>query len=308
MFWKNKSLIVVGLLLLWGCNEIPARETSGNPLIEVAELTLIDHSRTRIIDFRKAEAYTQEHIPGALNLWREAIENPNFTYGGMLAEKGQIEQILSELGITNEHQLVLYDDRGLPEAARFWWALNHYGFSNVKLLNGGLHSWKSQDMPVESGLISPEPSNFSFPDSAGGVNVISKEELFDLISSNQESYVLVDTRSKEEFLGNKLKNGAAKAGRIPSSVHLDWSEAIHFDGNKKLKSLADLERIFGRLGASKEEKIIVYCHSGVRSSHTYFVLTEMLGYTNVLNYDGSWTEWSHTNYPYIDKLKMIVKN
>ena len=308
MFWKNKSLIVVGLLLLWGCNEIPARETSGNPLIEVAELTLIDHSRTRIIDFRKAEAYQEGHIPGALNLWREAIENPSFNYGGMLAEKEQIEQILGEVGITNEHQLVLYDDRGLPEAARFWWALSHYGFSNVKLLNGGLHSWKSQAKPMESGTIKTKPAAFTFPENASGARLITKEALLDLISANQESYVLVDTRSREEFLGNKLKDGAAKAGRIPGSVHLDWSDAIHFNGNKKLKSLAELERIFGRLDASKEDKIIVYCHTGVRSSHTYFVLTEMLGYTNVLNYDGSWTEWSHTNYPYIDKLNMIVKN
>ena len=109
-------------------------------------------------------------------------------------------------------------------------------------------------------------------------------------------------------MGTRWKAGAAKAGRIPNSVNLDWSEAIHFDGNKKFKSLADLERIFARLGASKEDKIIVYCHSGVRSSHTYFVLTELLGYKNVLNYDGSWTEWSHTNYPYINELNTLVKN
>ena len=308
MCWRNNWLLVVSLIVVWGCVEIPAKVSPEDTLLEVAQLSAQDDENTLFIDFRKSEAYQKEHIPGALNLWRDAIINPSYPYRGMLADKKQMEKVLGNLGVTNEHQLVIYDDQGLPEAARMWWALKHYGFPDVKLLNGGLQSWKEGNNPLESGAIKPKPNKYNFPKSHSFGNLITKEELFELISSKEHSYVLVDTRSKEEYSGTRWKSGAGKAGRIPNSVNLDWSEAIHFEGNKKFKSLADLERIFARLGASKEDKIIVYCHSGVRSSHTYFVLTELLGYKNVLNYDGSWTEWSHTDYPYINELNMLVKN
>lgn len=301
-------VIALGLFFLLGCNDSPDREAMVSPLIEVAQLDQIDHSKTRIIDFRKPEYYNEGHIPGAQNLWRDAIENPSYSYAGMLASKKHMEKILGGLGITNDHQLILYDDQGLPEAARMWWGLRHYGFSNVKLLNGGIQAWSAAGHSLQTKSENPEPTEFSFSGNSPTGRLINKEELLELISSKEHSYVLVDTRSKDEYMGSKWKDGAAKAGRIPNSIHLDWSEAIHFDGSKKFKSLADLERIFARLGASKEDKIIVYCHSGVRSSHTYFVLTELLGYKNVLNYDGSWTEWSHTDYPYINKLNMLVKN
>lgn len=301
-------LLIVGLLVAGSCKDVPAKETSEDTLLEVAQLSDIDLTKARLIDFRKPEQYADGHIPGALNLWRDAIENSSYSYGGMLADKTHMEKVLSDLGITNDHQLIIYDDQGLPEAARMWWALKHYGFPDVKLLNGGMQAWTEAGNATESEGVKPEPANYTFPSGPSLGKLITKEELFELISSKEQSYVLVDTRSKEEYTGTRWKAGAAKAGRIPTSVHLDWSEAIHFDGSKKFKSLADLERIFDRLGVSKEDKIIVYCHSGVRSSHTYFVLTELLGYKNVFNYDGSWTEWSHTEYPYIDKLNMLVKN
>ncbi len=307
MCWRSKWLIVIGCLLFCGCEEIPTKEVSSTALLEVADLPGMD-DKTLFIDFRRSEDYKKEHIPGALNIWRDAIENPSYAYGGMLAEKNHMEKVLGSLGVTNDHQLIIYDDQGLPEAARMWWSLKHYGFPDVKLLNGGIQSWKEGDNPLELEATVPEPTTYAFPAGHALGNLITKEELFELVSSKEHSYVLVDTRSKDEYTGFRWKKGAAKAGRIPNSINLDWSEAIHFDGNKKFKSLADLEHIFERLGASKEDKIIVYCHSGVRSSHTYFVLTELLGYKNVFNYDGSWTEWSHTDYPYINKFNTLVKN
>ena len=95
--------------------------------------------------------------------------------------------------------------------------------------------------------------------------------------------------------GKQQKTGAAKAGRIPNSVCIDWSLAIHYNDDKKIKSIEELEQVYSVLGISKSDPIIVYCHSGVRSAHTTFILTQLLGYKNVKNYDGSWTEWSHFN-------------
>jgi thiosulfate/3-mercaptopyruvate sulfurtransferase len=123
--------------------------------------------------------------------------------------------------------------------------------------------------------------------------VIEKEDLLKLITSEFSNFVLLDARSADEFSGNALKAGAKKAGRIPGSIHIDWAEAIDYDGSHTFKPREELERIYAKLGADREDTIVVYCHSGVRSSHTTFVLTELLDYKHVLNYDGSWIEWSY---------------
>ena len=97
------------------------------------------------------------------------------------------------------------------------------------------------------------------------------------------------------FLVKDKKKGAAKGGRIPKSVHIDWAEAFNYSGDKRIKPVEELKIIYNKLNIKKNDPIIVYCHSGVRSAHTTFVLTQLLGYKNVKNYDGSWTEWSYFN-------------
>lgn len=105
--------------------------------------------------------------------------------------------------------------------------------------------------------------------------------------------LILDTRSVDEFSGKRMKKGASKGGRIPGSRHIDWSEAVNYAGDKKFKSTKELNAIYGKLSADKGDTIIVYCHSGVRSAHTTFVLTQLLNYTTVKNFEGSWTEWSY---------------
>jgi thiosulfate/3-mercaptopyruvate sulfurtransferase len=109
-----------------------------------------------------------------------------------------------------------------------------------------------------------------------------------------ERVVIIDTRTAEEFLGEKHKSGAARPGRIPRAINHDWANCVQFDKDLRFKSLKDIHWEMTSQGlADRDTPIIVYCHSGVRSSHSAFVLREILGYTNVKNYDGSWTEWSH---------------
>jgi len=120
---------------------------------------------------------------------------------------------------------------------------------------------------------------------------------------------LVDARSAEEYEGQLQKAGAKKAGRIPKSIHIDWSEAVDYGNTYTFKPISELEKIYGSIGASKEDTIIVYCHSGVRSSHTSFVLTQLLDYKNVLNYDGSWIEWSYYDHlPFENDFITLTKN
>ena len=118
----------------------------------------------------------------------------------------------------------------------------------------------------------------------------TKDEMLKAINMD---VIILDTRSENEFTGERQKNGAKKGGRIPRSILIDWANAIDYHGDKKLKPKEDLEIIYKNFLPSKDDDVIVYCHSGVRSAHTTFILTQLLGYKNVKNYDGSWVEWSH---------------
>ena len=136
------------------------------------------------------------------------------------------------------------------------------------------------------------PSEFKLPETSGMRLLVHREELQGIVS-DPSPYVLIDARTVNEFSGKRQKKGSKKGGRIPKSKQVDWSRSVDYHGTHKFRSIADLEKIYGGLAMSKDEPIIVYCHSGTRSAHTTFVLSQLLGYTNVRNYDGSWSEWSH---------------
>ena len=119
--------------------------------------------------------------------------------------------------------------------------------------------------------------------------------MVDVQNALEGSTKLLDVRTKEGFNGEIMKNGASRKGRIPGAIWLDWHSLIDYEGDQKFHSKKEIEKRLKKIGIKKDDEIIVYCHSGVRSSHTFFVLTEILGYKNVKNYDGSWVEWSHNN-------------
>lgn len=268
-------------------------------LIEGEDLqTKINDSTYKIIDFRKPEEYEQSHIPNALNVWRNQIENHDFPYKGIMASPKSITVLLSSLGIKNTDTIVIYDDIGLCNAARFWWILYNLDIKHVKMLNGGLDAWKAIEGKLTKAIPEPEPkmSRYKLPSYKTPELYAAKQDVLNAIQNNIK---LLDTRTEDEFSGKQKKNGATKGGRIPTSIRIDWANAINYNGDKKLKSKTELEAIYSKLNVSKNEPIIVYCHSGVRSAHTTFVLTQLLGYTNVKNYDGSWIEWSYfKNLPY----------
>jgi thiosulfate/3-mercaptopyruvate sulfurtransferase len=208
----------------------------------------------------------------------------------MMASPAQIETLFTNLGIKTDDVLVIYDDNGLCDASRLWWVLQNYNYTNVKLLHGGISAWNAigGELTNETPVI--EKSEFKLPQNPSMSYNVSKEQVE---ASAKNKVVILDTRTADEYAGNVKKEGAAKAGRIPNSVHIDWAEAINYGGDQRFKSIEELEEIYSKLNVAKEDPIIVYCHSGVRSAHTSFVLTQLLGYKNVKNYDGSWTEWSY---------------
>jgi len=294
MSWRIS--IMLFLLIISACKHEKANDfekVEATYLIEANELKgIAQQPNIKIIDFRKKEIYENEHIVGALNIWRTDIEDSSYPYSGIMASKTQIESLFGQLGITTDDTLIVYDDNGLCEASRLWWILQNYDFKNIKLLHGGISEWKSNNGQVTTEIPKVNTAIFKLNKDPKMQYYVSKEQVSDALNSN---VVILDTRTSEEFSGKRQKKGATKAGRIPNSIHIDWAEAINYNGNKHLKSLKELEIIYSELNIKKNDSIIVYCHSGVRSAHTTFVLTQLLGYKHVKNYDGSWTEWSYFN-------------
>ena len=294
MSWRIS--IILYLLIISACKHEKANDfekVEATYLIEANELKgIAQQPNIKIIDFRKKEIYENEHIVGALNIWRTNIEDTSYPYSGIMASKTQIESLFGQLGITTDDTIIVYDDNGLCEASRLWWILQNYDFKNIKLLHGGISEWKSNNGQVATQIPKVNTAVFKLTKHPKMQYYVSKEQVSDALNSN---VVILDTRTSEEFSGKRQKKGATKAGRIPNSIHIDWAETINYNGNKHLKSLKELEIIYSELNIKKNDSIIVYCHSGVRSAHTTFVLTQLLGYKHVKNYDGSWTEWSYFN-------------
>ena len=292
MSWKIS--IILYLLIISACKHEKANDfekVEATYLIEANELKgIAQQPNIKIIDFRKKEIYENEHIVGALNLWRTDIEDTSYTYSGIMASKTQIESLFGQLGIATDDTIIVYDDNGLCEASRLWWILQNYDFKNIKLLHGGISEWKSNNGQVTTQIPKVNTAVFKLTKHPKMQYYVSKEQVSDALNSN---VVILDTRTSEEFSGKRQKKGATMAGGIPNSIHIDWAETINYNGNKHLKSLKELEIIYSKLNVKKNDSIIVYCHSGVRSAHTSFVLTQLLGYKHVKNYDGSWTEWSY---------------
>jgi len=279
MIWKSKCVVLLLLCFLSCKTEKDAKKQLAldpSGLIEVA--TLLEHRSApdiKIIDFRKEEAYIKGHIPNAIPLWRTDIEDTSLPYKGMMATKEQIEKLFSSLGIRPTDTLVVYDANGSCDAARLWWVLQCYGFTRVKLLNGGLIAWETANQALTKTRPKYEPSTFRLPETTIMNHHISRQQILKILTDSLP-YFILDTRTTDEFTGKRQKKGAAKAGR--------------YEG----------------LAIPKDAEIIAYCHSGVRSAHTTFVLTQLLGYKKVKNYDGSWTEWSHFNELSFEKDSITV--
>lgn len=299
MSWKNSLFILLSVAVFFSCKDKPSTDISetatdrkhliphNSPLLQTGDPSIV------LVDFRKPEAYLTSHIPGAIQLYRNDFQDTTLPYPGMRIDKKMTAERLGKAGITEKHTIVVYDDKGSPDASRFWWLLNLYNFDQVYLLDGGITHWKNTGGKTSSVISEIKPAIFHFSEGPERALLIEKEELLKLISSDKSEVVVLDARSWDEYSGRSLKEGAKKAGRIPKSIHIDWAEAIDFGNSHTFKPKDQLEKIYAKLGASREDTIVVYCHSGVRSSHTTFVLTQLLDYKNVLNYDGSWVEWSY---------------
>ena len=212
--------------------------------------------------------------------------------GSFRISKAEMENLLSKAGATAESTIVVYSVGSMHDASRFYWQLKLMGHENVKILDGGLKAW------VAAGYLTGEAvrlvdENIKSAYKAASYNIgewgVTIDELITALN-NPDQWVIIDTRTKGEFEGHKSSSANIYGtGGLKGGVHIEWINALNSDNT--LKTKAELQAIYGEV--IKGKKVILLCHSGVRSAHTQSVLREMLGKDDVYNYDGAWIEWSY---------------
>ena len=237
-------------------------------------------------------SYDKGHIPGAVAWnWQTQLQDP---VRRDLIEKSELERLLGQSGISNETTILLYGDNNNWFAAYAFWQLKYYGHSDVKLINGGRKNWISEGRLLTTDPVRVEPTTYraTYPDES----IRARKEHIDEVHQKRRRAQLVDVRSVDEFTGKilappGLAETALRAGHIPGAANIPWAQAANDDGT--FKSYDQLKTLYESEGIVGADETIAYCRIGERSSHTWFVLKYLLGYENVRNYDGSWTEWGN---------------
>ena len=233
-------------------------------------------------------AYESGHIDGAVGWnWQTQLSD---NIRRDIVNQDDWEELLSSSGIANDTRVVLYGDNNNWFAAFAYWQFRLYGHENVHLLNGGRVKWELDGRALSTDPVSYPRSNYKASPRDESLRAYQPQVL-DAISRD---VVLIDVRAPEEFRGEimappGLPETAQRMGRIPGAANVPWATAVNSDGT--FKSADELNQIYGSKGVSPDQETIAYCRIGERSSHTWFVLKELIGVADVRNYDGSWTEW-----------------
>jgi len=233
-------------------------------------------------------AYDGGHIPGAIKLdWKKDLQDP---VRRDFVNQEQLSVLLSERGISNDDTVILYGGNNNWFAAYAYWYLKLYGHGDVKLLDGGRKKWELDARPYSTET--PHRPATQYQAKAPDLSIRAfRDEVIRSIGVEN----LVDVRSPDEFAGRLLapahlpQEQAQRAGHIPTAINVPWSKAANEDGT--FKSDDELAKLYAEAGIDESKDTIAYCRIGERSSHTWFVLKELLGHQKVKNYDGSWTEY-----------------
>jgi len=233
-------------------------------------------------------AYDKGHITGAVKLdWKSDLQDP---VRRDFVNKEQFDQLLSGKGIGNDDTVVLYGGNNNWFAAYAYWYFKLYGHEKVVLLDGGRKKWELDSRDLTDAEVSRDATSYTAKEPDTSIRAF-RDEVVSVIGERN----LVDVRSPDEFAGRLVapahlpQEGAQRPGHIPGALSVPWSKAANEDGT--FKSDDELTKLYADAGIDGGKDTIAYCRIGERSSHTWFVLRELLGHQNVKNYDGSWTEY-----------------
>ncbi|HXY82199.1 MAG TPA: sulfurtransferase [Candidatus Saccharimonadales bacterium] len=258
----------------------------------VAEHLKDGSTRIAEVDYDPTTNYNLGHIPGAVLFdWRKDM---NDQLRRDIVSKEQLEELLGRAGVSKQTKLVLYGDFNNWFAAFAYWILKYYGIENIVLMNGGRKKWIAEDKAVTKDVPSYPRTTFNVAGPNENLRTYGDQVRSGL---NNKGKILVDVRSPAEFTGEITappeypNEHAQRGGHIPGAVNIPWSQAVKEDGT--FKSAEELAKLYQGKGVTADKEVVTYCRIGERSSFTWFVLKYLLGYPNVRNYDGSWSEWGN---------------
>ena len=253
----------------------------------------LDDPQIRIVESDEDTLlYETGHIPGAVKVdWFTVLQDQ--VRRDFLSREA-FEQLNKDLGIGNDSTVVFYGDKSNWFACYALWIYQYFGHENVKIMNGGRAKWEKEGRAMTREVPQYPPAEYKASPRNDSIRAF-RDDVFDQIKSGA---ALVDVRSPQEYSGELLhmpnypQEGATRGGHIPGAVNIPWSKAVS-DEDSTFKSAQELRELYQDRGVSPDEEVIAYCRIGERSSLTWFVLKHLLGYPDVKNYDGSWTEWGN---------------
>ncbi|MGZ8636453.1 MAG: sulfurtransferase [Actinomycetota bacterium] len=268
-----------------------AEYANPNALVETDWLDEhLDDEKIRVIEVDEdITAYEKGHIRGAVGWnWTSDLHTK---VGRDYVSRPELSDLLSRAGVGDDTTVVLYGGNNNWFAAYAYWILKLRGYDNVRLLNGGRKKWELESRELTHDVPAFAPSGITLT----GPERDEIRSLRDQVLTRLGEAAFVDVRSPEEYRGEKLapdhlpQEQAQVPGHIPGAANVPWVKAANDDGT--FRSADELKTLYDREGVTADKQIIAYCRIGERSSHTWFALTELLGYRDVKNYDGSWTEY-----------------
>jgi thiosulfate/3-mercaptopyruvate sulfurtransferase len=247
------------------------------------------------VDYDPAANYELGHIPGAVLFdWRKDINDP---LARDILSSEAAQALLRKAGISDDTTLVLYGDFNNWFAAFAFWVFTYYGAKNLKILNGGRKKWIGEDRAITKDAPHHAAGHFTAHAGDATLRAYLEDVRSGLPHVQAGKLFLVDVRGPKEFSGEVTAppeyptEHAQRGGHIPGAKNIPWAQAVKEDGTFKPRE--ELEALYGAKGVTGATPVITYCRIGERSSHTWFVLKYLLGYPDVRNYDGSWTEWGN---------------
>jgi thiosulfate/3-mercaptopyruvate sulfurtransferase len=258
----------------------------------------LDDPQVRIVESDEdVLLYEIGHIPGAVKLdWHTDLQDP---VRRDFVDQAGFEQLMTKAGIANDTTVVFYGDKNNWYATYAFWLFKYYGHEDARIMDGGRAKWEAEGRPYTRAEAKHPHTTYDAKEPDAGVRAF-RDDVLKMVEAG--SPALVDVRSPQEYTGEVIhmlgypQEGAQRGGHVKGARNIPWNKAANEDGT--FKSVPELQEIYGPKGITADKDVIAYCRIGERSSHTWFVLTYLLGYPNVRNYDGSWTEWgSMVNVP-----------